>query len=154
MYELLTFLALLSAAMLAGLMATLVSVMRVMWQREADTDAASHLQEFLRYAARNRVLSTLSIVPVIAAIAIVFVGAPSRGQLVYALLGGGLFLVGFFLVTAVFNLPVYNAIMGWDVAELPAGWRSVLGRLHLVNAVRLAAALASGTLFFLASQVR
>ncbi|HEY4388686.1 MAG TPA: hypothetical protein VGN34_29905, partial [Ktedonobacteraceae bacterium] len=108
MYSLVVYLALLSATMLVGLMTTLLTVMRSMWARQADAPAAQSLQQFLTYAATNRVLSTLSILPVICSIVIFFIGAPSITQLVYSLVGGSVFLLGFFIWTAIFNLPIYR----------------------------------------------
>ncbi len=150
MYSFVVYLALLSATMLVGLMTTLLTVMRSMWARQADALAAQSLQQFLLYAATNRVLSTLSILPVICSIVIFFIGAPSTLQLVYALVGGGVFLLGFFIWTAIFNLPIYRTVAKWDTAKAPHDVRSVLRRFHTVNLVRLAAAFAASILFFLA----
>jgi hypothetical protein len=149
-YSVFVYLALLSATMLLGLMTTLLTVMRPMWAKQTDAVAAQSLQQFLTYAATNRVLSTLSILPVICSVVIFFIGAPSTNQLVYALLGGGIFLLGFFLWTAIFNLPIYRAVAKWDTAKAPDDVRPVLRRFHVVNLVRLAAAFAASLLFFLA----
>jgi uncharacterized membrane protein len=150
MYSFVVYLALLSATMLVGLMTTLLTVMRSMWARQEDVMAAQSLQQFLLYAATNRVLSTLSILPVICSIVIFFIGAPSTPQLVYALIGGAVFLLGFFIWTAIFNLPIYRTVAKWDTTKAPHDVRSVLRRFHIVNLVRLAAAFAASILFFLA----
>jgi uncharacterized membrane protein len=149
-YQVLVFVAILASAMLVGLMTTLLSVMRAMWRQQADQAAAGSLQDFLRHAATNRVLSTLTVVPLISAIAIAFIGAPTTAKYGFALAGGGIFLVGFFLWTAVFNLPIYRTVSGWDLASIPEDTRSIIGRFHRVNIVRLIAALATSLLFFLA----
>lgn len=151
MYQVLIFVAILAAAMLVGLMATLLSVMRSMWRGQADVDAARSLHEFLRYAATNRVLSTLTVIPIACAIAIAFMGAPTTAAYVYAMTGGGVFLAGFFVWTAVFNLPVYKTVSRWDLASTPDDVRSIIGRFHRVNIVRLSAALITSALFFLAA---
>lgn len=151
MYQVLIFLAILAAAMLVGLMTTLLSVMRSMWRGQDDDVAARSLQEFLRFAATNRILSTLTIIPILCSIVIAFLGAPTTGKYVFALTGGGVFLVGFFLWTAVFNLPIYKLVSGWDLASTPVDVRAVIGRFHRVNIVRLSAALITSGLFFLAA---
>jgi len=150
MYSFVVYLALLSATMLVGLMTTLLTVMRPMWAKQAEALAAQSLQQFLTYAATNRVLSTLSILPVICSIVIFFIGAPRTTLLVYALCGGGVFLLGFFIWTAIFNLPIYRTVAKWDIAKAPDDVRSVLRRFHAVNLVRLAAAFAASILFFMA----
>jgi hypothetical protein len=144
------YLALLSATMLVGLMTTLLTVMRSMWAGQTDALAAQSFQQFLNFAATNRVLSTLSILPVICSIVIIFIGVPSLMKLVYVLAGGGVFLLGFFIWTALFNLPIYRTVATWDNARVPDNVRSIIGRFHVVNLVRLAAALACSILFFLA----
>jgi uncharacterized membrane protein len=149
-YSFVVYLALLSATMLVGLMTTLLTVMRPMWARQTDVLAAQSLQQFLAYAATNRVLSTLSILPVICSIVIIFIGAKSTSQLVYALVGGGVFLLGFFIWTAIFNLPIYKTVTKWDTTQAPDDVRSILRRFHVVNLVRLTAAFATSILFFLA----
>lgn len=154
MYQVLVFAAILASAMLVGLMTTLLSVMRAMWRQQSDRTAARSLQDFLRQAATNRVLSTLTIIPVISAIVIAFLGAPSTVKYDCALAGGGVFLVGFFLWTAMFNLPIYQAVSAWDLAsnstDTPVDTRAVISRFHRVNTVRLSAALATSLLFLLA----
>lgn len=149
-YSFVVYLALLSAAMLAGLISTLLSVMRSMWARQTDVLAARSFQQFLAYAATNRVLSTLSILPVICAIVVIFIGAPSTSQLVYVLVGGGVFLLGFFIWTAIFNLPIYRSVAKWDTTKVPDNVRSLIRRFHLVNLARLTALLAASILFFMA----
>ena len=150
MYQALAFVAILSAAMLVGLMTTLLTVMRAMWRQQTDEVAARSVQDFLRHAATNRVLSTLTIIPIVCAIVMAFLNAPTTAGHVCALVGGGVFLVGFFLWTAVFNLPIYKTVSQWDVASAPADTRVMIGRFHRVNTVRLTAALATSVLFFLA----
>ena len=150
MYQVLIFAAILAAAMLVGLMVTLLSVMRSLWRSQADSAAAQSLRDFLRYAATNRVLSTLTIIPIVCSIAIGFLGAPTTTKYACALAGGGVFLVGFFLWTAVFNLPIYTTVSRWDLASTPADVRSIISRFHRVNIVRLSAALITSGLFFLA----
>ncbi len=149
-YGFVVYVALLSTTMLVGLMTTLLTVMRSMWTKQVDALAAQSLQQFLAYAATNRVLSTLSILPVICSIVIIFIGAPSTTQLVFALVGGGVFLLGFFIWTAIFNLPIYRTVTKWDTTKAPEDVRSVLRRFHIVNLVRLTAAFAASILFFLA----
>ncbi|MFB9931858.1 anthrone oxygenase family protein [Amycolatopsis halotolerans] len=151
MYQVLIFAAILAAAMLVGLMATLLSVMRAMWRGQADDDAARNLQDFLRHAATNRILSTLTIIPIACSIALGFLGAPTAAKYACAMTAGGVFLTGFFLWTAVFNLPIYTTVSRWDLATTPADVRSVISRFHRVNAVRLCAALIASGLFFLAA---
>ncbi|MGF6885668.1 hypothetical protein ABIA39_007415 [Nocardia sp. GAS34] len=63
MYRTLAFLAILSAAMLVGLMTTLLTVMRGLWNQQPELDAARNFQDFLQHAGTNRVLSTLTIIP-------------------------------------------------------------------------------------------
>lgn len=137
--------------MLVGLMATLLGVMRAMWRSQTDDVAAQSLQDFLRFAGTNRVLSTLTIIPIACAIAIAFIGAPTTAKYVCAMVGGGVFLVGFFLWTAVFNLPIYKMVSGWDLASPPENVRSTISRFHRVNIVRLSAAFITSGLFFLAA---
>ncbi|HEY4453959.1 MAG TPA: DUF1772 domain-containing protein [Pseudonocardiaceae bacterium] len=151
MYQALVFAAILSSAMLVGLMTTLLSVMRAMWRQQTDHAAARSLQDFLRHAATNRVLSTLTILPIACAIAVAFLGGPTTAKYVCALSGGGVFLVGFFLWTAVFNLPIYKTVSQWDLTSAPEDTRSIIGRFHRVNIVRLIAALATSLLFLLAT---
>ncbi len=151
MYHVMAYLAIVSAAMLAGLMTTLLSVFRSMWNRLGDRDAASAFQDFLRHAATNRILSTLTIVPIICAIVMAFLTAPTPAKYVCALVGGGVFLLGFFLWTAAFNLPIYRAVATWDpAATVPTDTRALITRFHRVNIGRLVAALATTVLFFIA----
>ena len=150
MYSFIVYLALLSATMLVGLMTTLLTVMRAMWARQTDALAAQSFQQFLTYAATNRVLSTLSILPVICSIVIFFISAPSATQRVYALVGGGVFFLGFFIWTGIFNTPIYRTVAKWDTAKVPDDVRSLIQRFHMSNLVRLTATLAASILFFLA----
>ncbi|WP_315743026.1 MULTISPECIES: DUF1772 domain-containing protein [unclassified Bradyrhizobium] len=150
-YELFDFLALLCALMLAGLMLTLSTVMRKMWREQADADAAASFKHFLRSAASNRILSTMSITPVMAALVMAFVTKPADAQVGYAYVGGSIFLVGFFFWTAFFNLPIYKAVDGWTLDETPSDTRKQISRFHRSNAVRLVASLVAAVLFFLAA---
>lgn len=151
MYRTLAFLAILSAAMLVGLMTTLLTVMRGMWNQQSDAGAARGFQDFLQHAATNRVLSTLTIIPIISAVWMAFLHAPDTTAKVCALTGGGVFLIGFFVWTAVFNLPIYKAVAKWDLTEaIPDDVRTEIGRFHASNIGRLTAALATSVLFFLA----
>lgn len=149
-YEIFDFLALSSALMLAGLMTILASVMRKMWRDQNDADAAASFKHFLKYAATNRILSTMSITPVIAALVMAFVTRPTGAQVGYAYVGGSIFLVGFFLWTAFFNLPIYKAVDAWSLVEAPSDTRVQIGRFHRSNAVRLVTSLVTAVLFFLA----
>ena len=149
-YDIFDFLALLSALMLAGVMTILSTVMRKMWREQNDADAAASFKHFLKYAATDRILSTMSITPVIAALVMAFVAQPKGAQVGYAYVGGGTFLVGFFFWTALFNLPIYKAVDAWTLAEAPSDTREKIGRFHRSNAVRLAALLVTAVLFFLA----
>ena len=148
--SLVIYLALLSATMLVGLMTTLLTVMRSMWAKQTDALAAQSFQQFLTFAATNRVLSTLSILPVICSIVIIFIGAPSTTQRVYALVGGGVFFLGFFIWTGIFNTPIYRTVAKWNTTKAPDDVRSVLRRFHASNLVRLTATLVTSILFFLA----
>ena len=149
-YEIFDFLALLSALMLAGLMTMLASVMRKIWREQNDAAAAASFKQFLKHAATNRILSTMSITPVVAAIAMAFVTRPTGAQVGYAYAGGSIFFVGFFLWTAFFNLPIYKAVDAWTLAEAPSDTRVQISRFHRSNAVRLVASLVTAVLFFLA----
>jgi hypothetical protein len=64
-------------------------------------------------------------------------------------LDGGQMVGGFFLWTALFNLPIYRAMAGWNETQSGEVW-PLLRRFHRANVVRLAAALALTVLFFLA----
>ena len=149
-YDIFDFLALLNALMLAGVMTILSTVMHKMWREQNDADAAASFKRFLEYATTNRILSTMSITPVIAALVMAFVAKPAGSQAGYAYAGGGIFFVGFFLWTAFFNLPVYKAVNAWTLIETPSDTREQIGRFHRSNAVRLAASLVTAVLFFLA----
>ncbi|GAA1968548.1 DUF1772 domain-containing protein [Kitasatospora viridis] len=151
MYEALVFLAILSAAMLVGLMTTLLTVMRVIWRQQSDEDAARAFQDFLAKAGTNRVLSTLTVIPIVSSIVIAFTGAPNHAAYVCALVGGGVFLAFFFLWTAAFNLPVYKAVAQWGGEGAPADVRVMISRFHRSNSVRLCGAFATSLLFFLAA---
>ncbi|MFE3956813.1 anthrone oxygenase family protein [Nocardia sp. NPDC059091] len=71
---------------------------------------------------------------------------------VCALTGGEVFLVGFFLWTAIVNLPIYKAVAKWKLAEAtPADVRTQIRRFHTSNLGRLTAALATTVLFFVAT---
>lgn len=149
MYQTFIFLAILSAAMLTGLMTTLLTVMRGVWRSESDEMAATNFKAFLAHAATNRALSTLSIMPVISGIVITFVSAPQGSHPLYAKIGAGVFFIGFFLWTAFFNLPIYKKVAAWKEGTAPADTRTLIGRFHQVNIVRLGAALAASILFFM-----
>jgi uncharacterized membrane protein len=149
-YQAFVFAAILSSTMLVGLMTTLLTVMRAMWRAQADQAAAQSLRDFLAHAATNRVLSTLTVIPILSAIVIAFLGGPTPADHVRALVGGGVFLVGFFLWTAVFNLPIYRTVSQWDLASTPTDTRLIISRFHRVNTVRLIAALATSLLFLFA----
>ncbi|MBU3067829.1 DUF1772 domain-containing protein [Nocardia sp. NEAU-G5] len=152
MYRTLAFLAILSAAMLVGLMTTLLTVMRGLWNQQSEPDAARNFQDFLQHAGTNRVLSTLTIIPVISGVWMAFLHAPSSTAKVYALTGGGVFLLGFFIWTAIFNLPIYKAVAKWSLADAtPADVRTQIRRFHISNIGRLTAALATSVLFFVAT---
>jgi len=150
MYRLFTFFGLLSAAMLVGLMTTLLTVMRGVWLKESDDTAASSFKNFLAHAARNRILSTLSIMPVISAIVIAFIKSPADSHPHDAIIGGGIFFIGFFLWTAFFNLPIYKKVDAWPADKTPNDVRTLIKRFHDVNIVRLLAALIATVLFFMA----
>ncbi|MFJ9367585.1 anthrone oxygenase family protein [Nocardia sp. NPDC101769] len=151
MYRTLAFLAILSAAMLVGLMTTLLTVMRGLWNQQSEADAARSFQDFLKHAGTNRVLSTLTIIPIISAIWMAFLHAPDTTAKVCALTGGGVFLLGFFIWTAVFNLPIYKAVDKWRLAEAtPDDVRTEIRRFHASNLGRLTAATATSVLFFVA----
>lgn len=147
-YEICDFLALSSALMLAGLMTMLATVMSKIWREQNDAAAAASFKHFLKYAATNRILSTMSITPVIAALVMAFVTKPAGARVEYAYIAGCIFLVGFFLWTAFFNLPIYKAVDAWTLAEVPSDTRLQIGRFHCSNAVRLVAALVTALLFF------
>lgn len=150
MYKIFIFLAILSASMLAGLMATLLSVMRVMWRKQSDKDASKSFKDFLAHAATNRILSTLSITPVISAIVIAFLNKPDGTRSIYVYIGGGIWFLGFFLWTAFFNLPIYKAVAKWSDNETPNNGRELINRFHNVNIVRLLVSLVTSILFFMA----
>jgi hypothetical protein len=57
-YEMVVFLAILSVAMLAGLLTTLLAVMRIIWNEQTDDTAATSFHEFL-YARRQPAPSRL-----------------------------------------------------------------------------------------------
>jgi uncharacterized membrane protein len=149
-YRIVNFLAVLSASMLAGLMTTLLTVMRRAWLDQTDAGAAASFKNFLNRAATNRVLSTLSITPVVSAIVMAFVAKPPNAHPRYAYIGGCVFFVGFYIWTGVFNLPIYKAVNAWNLSEAPTNTRRLILRFHLSNAVRLLASLATSALFFLA----
>lgn len=150
-YDIFDFLALLSAFMLAGLMAILSTVMCKIWRDQNDADAAANFKNFLKYAVSDRILSIMSITPVIAAFAMAFVAKPAGAQVGYAYAGGFIFFVGFFIWTTFFNLPVYKAVDAWTLIEAPSDTREQIGRFHRSNAVRLVASLVTAVLFYLAA---
>jgi uncharacterized membrane protein len=150
MYDTFIFLAILSAAMLTGLMTTLLTVMRGVWLKDSDEVAARNFKSFLAHAATNRILSTLSIMPVISGIAIMFIDTPKGDHSIYAKIGAVVFLIGFFLWTAFLNLPIYKKVAAWNDDETPSDTRMLIRRFHTVNIVRLAAALSTTILFFIA----
>ncbi|GAB2520141.1 anthrone oxygenase family protein [Nocardia heshunensis] len=151
MYRTLDFLAILSAAMLVGLMTTLLTVMRGLWDEQPELEAARNFQAFLQHAGTNRILSTLTIIPIISAVWMAFLHAPSTTAKVCALTGGGVFLLGFFLWTAIFNLPIYKAVAKWNLTEsTPSDVRKQIRHFHASNLGRLTAALATTILFFVA----
>ncbi|MBU3065454.1 DUF1772 domain-containing protein [Nocardia sp. NEAU-G5] len=152
MYRTLAFLAILSAAMLVGLMTTLLTVMRGLWNQQPELDAARNFQDFLQHAGTNRVLSTLTIIPVISGVWMAFLHAPDTTAKVCAVTGGGVFLLGFFIWTAIFNLPIYKAVARWNLTEAtPADVRTQIRRFHTSNIGRLTAALVTAVLFFVAT---
>ena len=151
MYLALVFVALLSAAMMVGLMTTLLTVMGPMWRRQSDDVAARSLQDFLRIAPGNPILQGLTVLPPAVGLAIVVIGAPAGGQYLCALLGGAVFAAGFTAWTVVVNLPIYRTVAAWSLTAAPPDFRAVLGQFQRANAVRLAAALATTVLFFLAA---
>ena len=65
MYQPLIFLALVSGAAMAGLMAVLLTVMRPMWRDQADEVAARGVKDFLALASRNPILVVLSVLPAV-----------------------------------------------------------------------------------------
>lgn len=137
--------------MLAGLMTALLTILRRTWRDQTDAEAAAGFKDFLRWAATDRILSTMSIAPVVAPIGMALVTKPNDAQIGYAYCGGTVFFFGFFLWTAVFNLPIYKAVRSWVVSPTPSDTRGQLRRFHRSNLVRLAAALTTATLFFLAT---
>lgn len=151
MYEVLVFAGLLPAAMMTGLMTTLLVVFRPMWDRQPDDAAAVGFRDFVAHAAGNRILTALSLIPALCAAGIAVVGAPGTTELAYAVAGGGVYFVGFFLWTMIFNLPIYRAVAAWTDAPPYRDARALMRRFHLNNAVRLACALATSVLFFLAA---
>ena len=150
MHEVLIYVAIVSAAMLAGLMTALLVVFRPMWNRQSDAIVRSGFSDFLHYAGTNRVLSTLSILPVLCGIGLIFARSPETAPFVFGILGGAVFLVGFFLWTAFFNLPIYRAVGTWTDDTPPGEVRALIHRFHMVNIVRLGSALAATVLFMLA----
>ena len=144
------FLAILSVAMLAGLLTTLLAVMRIIWNEQTDDTAATSFHEFLDRASTNPVLATLCVIPVVCTVALIFLGAPSTTQLTYAMTGGGIFFVGFLLWTVVLNLPVYRIVAAWEPHAPHPDVRKIIRRFHVYNLVRLGSSLAAGVLFFLA----
>lgn len=150
-YELCDFLALASALMLAGLMTALSTIMRKLWRGQADAEAAAGFKGFLRWAATDRFLSTMSIVPVIAPFAMALAAKPKDAQAGYAYCGGAVFFIGFFLWTAIFNLPIYKAVRAWTPCPTPADTRVQIRRFHRSNLVRLGSALMTAALFFMAA---
>lgn len=150
MYKILVFLAILSAAILTGLMMTLLSVMRSMWLKQSDKDAAKGFKDFLASTSTGRILSTLSIMPVICGIVIAFIAVPNGARPIFAYIGSGVFFVGFFLWTAFFNLPIYKEVEKWSNDKTPNNGRTLIKRFHKVNIVRLLAALSTSILFFMA----
>ena len=150
MYKTFVFLGILSAAMLTGLMTTLSSVMRDMWLKQSTEDASKGLKDFLASTGTGRILSTLSIMPVICGIVIAFASKPNGARPLYAYIGAGVFFVGFFLWTAFFNLPIYKEAENWNNGKAPNNVREVIARFHTVNIMRLLAALATSILFFMA----
>jgi uncharacterized membrane protein len=147
----LIFIALVSASALAGLMTALLVVMRKIWAGQTDAQAANSFKEFLGQAARNRVLSTLSVLPIVCPLVAIFYHPERSGQLRFALVGCGIFLLGFYLWTGVFNLPIYRAVDRWDLTKTPDDVRAWLRRFHTANAVRLSASLCASAFFFAAS---
>lgn len=147
----LIFIALLSASMLAGLMVALLTVMRKVWARQDEATAAHSFKEFLTQAARNRVLSTLSVLPIVCPLIAVFCRPGRSGQLKFALAGCSIFLLGFYVWTGLINLPIYRAVDRWDLTKTPDNVRTYLRRFHTANIVRLGALICASALFFAAS---
>ncbi|WP_158888008.1 anthrone oxygenase family protein [Amycolatopsis anabasis] len=151
MYEVLVYLSVVSAAMLVGLMTTLLTVLRPIWAQQPEDAAARSFQTFLRFATPNPILLLLSFIPVISAIIIAFLDAPGTGEYVSALVGGGVFFVGYFACTALVNTPIYKIVMTWDPETSPEAVTPLLQRFHKVNLIRLAATVATTILFFAAA---
>ena len=80
-------------------------------------------------------------------LAIVNWSAPSS---LLTLVAGLLFVVGMFIVTAVFNVPMNNALMAVNAANSEAVWTSYLADWTWWNHVRTLASIGAGALFMLA----
>ncbi|GAA1991265.1 hypothetical protein GCM10009754_82260 [Amycolatopsis minnesotensis] len=142
-------LSLVSSAMLLGLMVVVLTVLRPLWSSLPDSGAARGFQAFLRFATPNPVLVVLNFVPVLGTVAILFLdGSGTRAM---AFVGGGVFFVGYFVVTALVNTPMYAKVMAWDPESAPDEVSAQLARFHRVNVIRLAATAASAALFFAAA---
>lgn len=73
-------------------------------------------------------------------------------KLLYAL-ACGVFLVGCFGVTLVFNFPIYREVIGWNTEPTALDWDRARTRFLAVNIIRFAAALSALVLVAVAGLV-
>jgi uncharacterized membrane protein len=133
------------AGLFSGMMFALVFLLQPTWNRQSAAEYVADIQPFLRVGKGNRAVSLILFLglaaPFPAAIGTFAAGQTARAVLIAA--GWLVFALGALGVTAVFNLPTYNAIMALDARAPDTRWASLRQRFHWLNLARLLASFAA-----------
>ena len=140
------------AGLWSGLLLTLTTILHPLYTARDGAGFATDLGRFLRVARRSPTNYALVIGLVVAPV-LALVGLrddPAGAPFVLTALGLVLTVAGPLLVSRLLSEPIYDVILGWDPADLPAGWQAVRDRWVALNWVRGACTWVAFALFLAA----
>jgi uncharacterized membrane protein len=140
--------AIISTGLFTGLLLTMLCIFQPMLNQLSATEYAEWMQRFLKVAQRSPLNIALMFISLLAPIPSLFSFYQTANWLSFGavLIGVSIFFIGMFLVSRLFNEPLYEQILGWNIKELPTNWKAARQQWHFLNLVRVCA---SGTAFLL-----
>ena len=141
------------AGLWSGLLLTLTTILHPVYAARDGAGFTDDLGRFLPVARRSPTNYAL-VIGLVAAPALALVGLrddPTGAPFVLTALGLTLTVTGPLLVSRLLSEPTYDVILGWDPADVPAGWQDVRRRWVALNWVRGACTWVAFALFLAAA---
>ena len=136
----------------AGLLGMLSTIMRPMLAAMDGRDFERFLRAFLpvgRKAWFNYVCAIgMAVAPIVALI--ILGDDPGSASFVLTAVGLVLVIVGVYVVSNVWKEPLYDVMLAWDPAAMPATWDAGRRRYFAINWIQLAATWTAFALFLAA----